>query len=360
MESMLLLNAVSDLGVATLSFIIWHKLSKDSHKQLSRAFGVLGIIFLLLCCLNAFWSSGFIEQTEWDTLFVLPILNLAMLSVWFYVCLSVSKHNNIHYLIAFIIMGSNALLLSKNQALVSDALVAFTLLSLFFHVGIVSKSFARRISLVGIAYSVIFIAAALVSSLPGYGYVAAPWFIPNVILVLLLYNIYRRSDELHMHEQVRMKKDNFILEIVRLGLYVCGLSILLMLGILGVHELGHSLSAEFFGCSHETTYDFGNAKTHVQCEDSSASTILLLSGLVLTLLLSALMYIVGNDFARRVSSLMFAFSLIAASEDLSSLGVPDSSFIILILISSFLVIYGIVLIVRGYEQEYAHLEMSAA
>jgi len=143
-----------------------------------------------------------------------------------------------------------------------------------------------------------------------------------------------------------------ILEIFKFSLFIIGFVILLMLGTLGVHELGHSIAAKAFGCTHETTFGIGRAMTHVVCDNPVNSTLITLSGLFLTLVISIIMYFTGNDFTRRAAFLLFAFSILTAFDDFGALGMPYYFAVLSVFVAAFLTGYGIMLIVRDYHKDY--------
>jgi hypothetical protein len=149
-----------------------------------------------------------------------------------------------------------------------------------------------------------------------------------------------------------------IVEVFKFGIFIVGLGVFLMLGTLGVHELGHSLAAKSFNCAHSTEFGIGQAVTHVECKSNAGETFIILGGFILTLIISLLMYFLGNDFARRMSYLLIAFSLLAAIDDFAVMHMPKSLLMTSVFVSTLLIGYGIVLIVRNYEHEYENYEAS--
>jgi hypothetical protein len=143
-----------------------------------------------------------------------------------------------------------------------------------------------------------------------------------------------------------------LLEILKFGIFIMGFVVFLLLGILAVHELGHSLAARVFGCSHETTFGIGKAVTHVQCDNAANVTMITLGGLFLSIAISVVMFFAGNDFIRRVSFLLFAFSILVSFDDFGALGMPYYFAVLTVFIASFIIGYGILLIVREYHSEY--------
>jgi hypothetical protein len=144
-----------------------------------------------------------------------------------------------------------------------------------------------------------------------------------------------------------------MLEVFKFGVFIVGFVTLLMLGTLGVHELGHRLAAAAFGCAHETTFGIGRAMTHVACDSPANTAIIIMGGLALTLAISIIMYFAGNDFTRRSAFLLLAFSIMTSFDDFGALGMPYYLAVLSVFASACLIGYGIMLIVSGYHENYA-------
>ncbi|MBW2968223.1 hypothetical protein KY362_07090 [Candidatus Woesearchaeota archaeon] len=364
---MLIINAASQIAVCAAALSAALKFRKK--KMMHRPFYFLSGAFALLCILNILWSAGTIKVSAWDNAFIAPLFNLVLLAVWFYICLAASRQQNLHYFIAFFVMATNTFLLFSDKAFVSDMLVSLMLIGIFFHVGLVSRRYSRRLSLAGMVYSLVLGATSIVSHLVGLEYTSAFWFIPNILLTLLIVGFSRYGsrdpvdpDNTGTGTKGSVHRVPFVIEVFKLGFFICSLSVFMMLGMLGIHEMGHSLTAGVLGCSHDTSYGTDYAVTHVECEEDAGnakSTALLLSGFVFTVIVSAMMFFVGNDFTRRISFLLLAFSLMIAVDDFIMLGIPESSFIIIGAASAVLIGYGLVLLVKEYEKEYAAQESLA-
>lgn len=352
----LLLNTISQLAVAFTSGMVAYKLGRQKQCLMKRPFIVLCALFFVMGLLNILWATGSISVSSWDNSFVLPLFNLAVLGVWFYLALRISGHHNLNYLTAVFVMAVNAFLVFRNNALISDLLISLTLLALFFHIGLINHFFVRKLSYFGMAYASLHALVSLLAHLAVADYVGGLWFIPNAALIVLVFMMFREGHFCNMPQEPAHEHIPVIIEIFKFGLFVVGLSMFLILGVLGVHELGHSLAAEAFGCSHDTFFGLGYALTHVECGSGSGSVLISLAGFILTVMISALMFLVGNDFARRISYLLLAFSFITATDDFAMLGVPHSGIIVIVFFSALLIAYGIMLIVKEYEVEYEKYE----
>ncbi len=358
-EPVIFINGLSQAAAGVVSLLLALKLKQEKRCMLEKPFYLLAISFFVMSLLNILWATGMIQISNMDSMFVLPFFHLAILAVWFYVGIVMSGHDNVLWLIPIFIMSINGLLLFKSLAMISDIITGLMLVGVFFYIGFVNRKMIKHISLAGMVYGFSIIGAALLAHIGGTRHIDSFWFIPSAIMFYLVFCMLNEENICNVKSSTHKHHIPIIVESIKLGLFVIGLSVFLMLGTLGVHELGHSLAANAMGCSHETSFGIGFAKTHIVCESDAGTTLITLAGLIMTLIVAALLYFMGNDFARRIALLIIAFSFITAVEDFGALGLPQSLFVIVIFISAVLICYGLVLVVRNYEKEYeAHEDVA--
>ncbi|MFC1741729.1 hypothetical protein ACFL3V_04300 [Nanoarchaeota archaeon] len=355
LEPTIAINGLSQLAAAFLSLRLALRYKKEKSCLMTKPLFFLTGTLIALSILNLLWATGAIAISELDNMLIAPFFQLAFLAVWFYICLFISAHDHIYYFIPIFIMSANAILLLKNLSIFCDMVTGLTLIGVFFYMGFIDHHHVKKISYTGMAYGAAIIAVSAAAQLSSTQYLNAFWFIPNIILIYLLWRMLHKGD-ICDHYTTEKHHIPVIVEVFKFGFFVIGLSSFLMLGILGVHELGHSLMAKLFSCAHTTDFGIGYAVTHVVCESGFGATPIILGGLILTILISLLMYFMGNDFAKRMSFLLIAFSLLIAIDDFTALKLPYSLIITAVLISTLLIGYGIVLIVKNYEVEYEAYE----
>jgi hypothetical protein len=256
-------------------------------------------------------------------------------------------------------MSINAFLLFNNLAVVSDVITGLVLMGVFFHLGFVDNDIIKKMSFAGMAYGLLLAVTSVISYAAGIAHTNSFWFIPNIAVLYLLYLFWQDSSIRASAQEITKHHIPVIAEVFKLGFFILSISIFIMLGTLGVHELGHSLAAKSFGCSHTTSFGIGQAVTHITCESASGSTFITLAGFLLTVIISLLIYFMGNDFAKRIAHMMFGFSMLIALDDFTVLSTPYSAVTALIVVSSIFIGYGIVRIVKNYELEYSDYEASA-
>jgi hypothetical protein len=356
-EPIIALNGASQVAASVTSLLLALKLRKEKSCLLQKPFFLLSVALFAIAVLNILWFFGVISISELDNLLVGPFFHLAFLAVWFYICLFISGHEHIYYLIPIFIMSVNALLILNNLAVFCDIVTGLVLIGVFFYVGFIDHHFIKKVSYLGMIYGTSIIAVSLLGYFTGTQYLHSLWFLPNMILAFLLFLKLQRG---HVCVTAEPEKHHIPLavEVCKFSFFVIALSVFLMLGTLGVHELGHSISAKALGCSHETSFGIGYAVTHVTCNSAFGSTIITLGGFVLTLIISMLMYFMGNDFAKRMSFLLIAFSILIAIDDFTALHMPYSVVVVAVLISALLIGFGISLVVKNYELEYQRYEAS--
>jgi hypothetical protein len=351
-EPVLLVNGISKVVAAAASMFLAARLGKEKRCMLSSPFYFLASALLVVSLLDFLWSFGLVDISGIDNALVSPAFNMILMAVWFYTALIVSGHRNIYYFIPLVIMSINVLLLFSNMALMCDIITGLALLCVFFYVGFVDHHLVKKIGYAGMAYGLLMIAVSYASHMLGIGHVFAPWFATDLALIAVLWLMSEKGHVCASSEKHARHHIPLVVEVFRFSIFIIGLVVFLMLGTLGVHELGHSMTANAFDCSHETSFGVGFAVTHILCDSSSGSVMIALGGFSLTILISLLMYFMGNDFARRLSFMMLAFSMLIAVDDFTGLGLPYSIVFIIVFAAAMLIGYGISLIVSEYDTEY--------
>jgi hypothetical protein len=361
LEPVVFVNGLSQVGVSVIALLLALKLRKKQNScMLEKPFYLLSLALLVIALLNILWSFGLMKVAEADNLFVMPFFHLTVLAVWFYIGVFISGHKNIYYIIPLFIMSVNAFLLVKSFNVLADIITGLAMVGVFFYTSFVDRHMMRKVSYAGMAYGFSIICMAALAYFTKVPYINSFWFITSSVLFYILFCMFGEDDICTAAHQPVKHHIPIVVEVLKLGFFVAALSAFLMLGTLGVHELGHSLAAKGFGCFHETSFGIGFAVTHVMCESGGGTTLITLAGFIMTVLVSALIYFMGNDFAKRMSLLMFAFSMIIATDDFTALGIPNSLFVVIVFVSALLIGYGLVLIVRNYEKEYAEYEAGVA
>lgn len=358
-EPVMILNGLSQSVVAIVSLLLAIQLKKEKKYRMKQPFYFLTGAFLVAAMLNFAWFFGLIKISSWDSMIIGPLFNLIILGVWFYTGMLISGHRHLYYLIPLIMMSANAFILFSEMYFLCDIITGLVLISVFFHLGFIDHHLVKRMSYIGLVYGIVLSSVSIFAYLNGTQYTNTFWFIPNIIAIYLIYMINQKSQlQSHLHTE---KKHHVpvIVEVGKLGLFVIGLSIFLMLGTLGVHELGHSVFAKAFGCSHDTVFYIGHAITHVTCDNDAGAIPITLGGIILTLIIALLIYITGNAFARDISYLITGFSIITAVDDFTVLGIPHSVIFMGVIIAAIVIVHGLVKIVKSYEIEYELHEASA-
>jgi hypothetical protein len=360
MDLILAANGLTGIASAVACFMLAAKFRKEQQCVLQKPVFIISCTMFITGLLFLAGAFGALSFSSVDSGFVFPVLNLVILAAWFYFGIFVSGHSHIFYLLPVLIMSANVLLIINRLALFSEVLTGLVIVGVFFHVGLVDHRLKKHISYTGMAYGIALLAASIAAYLLKSDYLSAFWFVPNIASLALVAVMLKTSHPCYLYLKPEPHHLPVVVEVFRFGFFVISLSAFLMLGILGVHELGHSLAAASLGCEHSTMFGIGKAVTRVSCPGDSGSTLLTLAGLIMTLIVSALMYLFGNDFSRRISCLLAAFSFVISLDDLTVLGLPQSGFIALVFASALLACYGILLIVQNYEVEYVAGENSCA
>ncbi|HII71549.1 TPA: hypothetical protein HA265_02230, partial [Candidatus Woesearchaeota archaeon] len=265
-ESALVMNGLSQFAASFTSLLLALKLQKERTCGLYHPFFLLSASFFGLAVLNMLWFIGAISLSPWDHMIVGPLFNIVFLAILFYTVLFISGHRHLYLLLPLFLIGISTFLVFSGLAGISDIITGVALVGMFFYIGFIDHHLLKMLSLVGMVYGFLLVCVSVSTYLLGIPYLFSWWFIPTLAVFYLLFMMHQKghvcsAPEEHGHVPV-------IVEVMKFGVFVIALSIFLILGTLGVHELGHSLAANAFGCEHKTSFGVGFAVTSVSCDSA--------------------------------------------------------------------------------------------
>ncbi len=351
MQPIIFINGLSQFCAALIALLLALKIH-DKEKQLRNPFYILAGIFTGIAVLNFLWSFNLIPMSLWDHLIVGPVFNIAFLGVWSFVSLRLSGHRHLYFLIPAFMVGG-VILISVGLAPLSDVLAGAALVCSFFFAGFINNHLLRWFSFTGIIYGLVLLMTGIATHLTKTAYLNSLWFIPTVAAGILLYSIYKKGHLLRFHD-CGHKDLPAIFEVLKFGMFINALFLFLAIGTLGVHEFGHSIAASLFSCAHSTSFGSGFAVTSISCPGNEGVIFIALAGFLLTAIFSALIYVTGSEYARKIGIVTGALSLFISIDDFKSIGMPESGMFLVVFISSALIVFGIASIIRSYEKEYSN------
>lgn len=341
------LNGLTGLAVSLAAFYVCYSLSKkeDIAGKIGAILGVNGIFYLLISFLNIFWFSGMLEPNNKDFIVVSAVLTVVSSILILYMAYKITGNRNLVYLLILFITTIFAINFSIKAFFIATLGVSYVLMSIvFMHLFFFSNYYLKRAGLAGMVhvfFSVILLALALF----GKEAHTLPWFLPNVLMFFVFLLIYQDIINLGVIKREGPAKDeklgifSYILTLGKFIVFICSISVFILVSSVAVHELGHALVAQYYGCEQfkAVIYDIVEPHTEIKCKAYYNNFLLTLAGLGATSIIALVFLLTGTQFTIGISYLLFGFGLLIVYGDLVDIG-TSKNIIALILLSSVIVI----------------------
>jgi len=146
----------------------------------------------------------------------------------------------------------------------------------------------------------------------------------------------------HLVHQIEVETRHLLKNFV----FVILLSVFILISTIGIHEFGHVIAANHYGCEYRTIlFEEGTSPyTEIFCPDGKFNKMIILAGPLLPILLASLLIIVGGKFVREMALMILGFNFILTYRDFTDLGFPESIKIGVIILGTILFMTGIILL----------------
>ncbi|HLC49898.1 MAG TPA: hypothetical protein VJI97_00550 [Candidatus Nanoarchaeia archaeon] len=339
MEAIFALNGLGYLLVSIISFVVCYLMHKKGPDEcrIGKIAGIIGIFFLLMSLLNLSWVFGYLEPDEKDFIFVNVIITVVSSFLLAYAAYGITRNKNMLYILILFITTIFAVNFSIQNFFVvtlgaSYALMAITSFELaFLHNSGVKKSGYAGFFHVGIS------GILLMLYIAGNNQTSLPWFIQSAAMIFILWFLQHSS----ILPFAGKTKDIFRGGIVE---YVGALfKFLFFIGMMGsfvfistiaVHELGHALTAQYYGCQQfkAVIYDIVSPHTEISCSAAYNNIAITLAGFAATLAVGLIFMATGSGLARGMSYLIIGFGILASYGDLTDINVSKNLVTLLMLL----------------------------
>ena len=130
-------------------------------------------------------------------------------------------------------------------------------------------------------------------------------------------------------------KLSYIIFISRFIIFMIAFNVFLVIATASLHELGHFLASEHFGCQYQgLSYMSGmHPSMRIACPTDSQISKITLAGIISTSFIALLLYVLRNPLVRYLSMIIFSLGVIIATTDLFYLGLHFLVIIVLNLAS---------------------------
>lgn len=346
-----LLNGTTQLIIAIFGIVILYTSLKKKRCRIASFVGAIGIFYLIFSLLNLSWFSGILEASFNDFI-IINSLFISIISVLFlFVAYKLTNNKNLMYLLVIFLITLVALYSIFYNFLLINFISLLFLLILFLDLEFFSHRYLRIVGIAGIFYCIISLSFLVFIYL---GNKLELTFMPDILMVYVFYNLMQHTKSCERRIRHILKKTPLPLQVIKFFLFIAALTLFMMFGTLAIHEIGHALTAKFYGCSYSAVvYQSGYFPyTDVGCSNKPNNWVILIGGMGLTSALALIFFLTGDEFIKYTSYLIFALGIIIASKDFIELGLSQNIIFVLYVIAIILIILSISKIVIFYIREF--------
>lgn len=343
------LSYVAICAVAFYFFSVWRK--DKGPVSIGNHIGSLGVLLILPAIMNLLWAFSALKPSSQDAMFINGIFSIAIPVIILAIIYKLTGNRNLLYLLLLFSLTFVSLPYSFSRFFVSVMIAAnilFLLVSL--DVLIIRRYHIQFAGVTGVLTSLTSI-FFLVMLYFGADYSSLWWFIPNIMLALLIFILHLDqkyysliSPRVSAHRRPHVKKVLIWLLFIRYMLYIMGVAAITLISTVSVHELGHALTASYYGCDPaRIVYDLHKAPyTEIGCLESATPIfIITLAGLLLVMIAVAVFFLAEGRFTTRLAELMLGFGFMISYSDLMELGVSPNILAIVMMLSLLIVLSAI-------------------
>ena len=355
------LNGLSYLVVSLIAFYIYYSFCKNEEIacKVGNILGVNGIFYLLMSILNFFWVFKLLEPNNKDFILVNTFLTVVSSILILYSIYKITGNRNLVYLLVLFITTVFAINFSINAFFLATLAVSFLLMTIvFLELIFFSNFYLRRAGYIGLFYTAISIMLSVFTFF-GKEVHKLFWFIPNSLIFFVFLLIYLDIINLGIikKEKYEEKKKFLILRYFgvfsKFLIFIISISGFILVSSIAVHELGHALVAQYYGCGQfkAVIYDIIAPHTEIKCDSYYSNITLTLAGVLATLVIGLIFTLTGTQFTKGLSYLMFGFGLLISYGDLTDLGVSKNIVALVLLLSLVVIILAIIKISAHYLKQ---------
>jgi len=352
------LNGISALAIAVISFYIfflWFK--KKAICKLGKLIGINGIFYLIPTFLNFAWSFNLLFPQKNDFILIEGCFNVIKATLLLVIVYKLVNNKNLLYFLFLFLLSSIAIPYTINAFFLFISAASYLLILIIsMELVLFSNYHLKKAGYFGILYSlisVLFLVFVFIGKKPSSMF----WFIPNIAMFsvfLLFYVDVKHCGISVKKEKPGIKRVGLPLLFVKFLVFIISMSAFIFISTLAVHELGHALAAQYYGCERgkAVIYDLvGQPRTEMVCEGYYNNTVITLGGIILTFAVGFIFLLTGGKFTTIISYLIFGFSSLMVYGDLKDLNISMNIIATIMFISIILIITGIIKLSINYIKQ---------
>ncbi len=346
-DTIFALNGIITLAVMVMCFISYFLLCSLDRRacRAANTLGVLGIFYAMMVIIYGAWTFGLLPFTEQDFIIMNTTLTIVTSSILLYTIFILTNEKRLLYVL-FIFCASIVAINFSLASFYPITLIASDLINIivFLELIISPHITLKKAGYAGICYAVslgVFTAFLFSSSSISTG--RLPWFIPQTFFFLVLFFIHTDIRTAGIHPQkndVPFRQNSiiaYILTFLKFAVYISALLSFGILSTIALHEMGHALVAQYYGCSHvrAVVYDIINPPhTEIICQNQYNDTFISLGGVIATTIIGLLLFASGNAFIQGIAFFIAGVGFLIGYSDLKGIGTSGNVLAIVIIISA--------------------------
>lgn len=348
------LNGLGYLAVSLMSFYIFYSFLKkeETTAKVGNILGVNGIFYLLMSFLNFFWVFELLEPNNKDFVLVNMVLTVVTSILILYAVYKITGNKNLVYLLMLFITTVFAINFSIKAFFAVTLAVSYLLMALvFLDLVFFSNFYLKRAGFIGLFYVIVSVFLLVLTFLGNEAY-RLFWFLPTISMFFVFLLIYWDVTNIGVikikREKNKQKKEFAVLAYTsvfgRFLIFTVSISAFILVSSVAVHELGHALTAQYYGCGQfkAVIYDVIAPHTEIICDFYYNDLILTLSGFGATLVIALMFVLTGSQFTKGLSYMLFGFGLLISYGDLVDLGISKNIIALLLLLSLVIIVFATV------------------
>lgn len=344
---------VNGLVMLAISFVIIFSFFKyrslHNVTKVTSRLSIISLLYIVPVVLSFFWFFGFLEYEPTDFLLIYSSLLFFQTFVLFYSFRFLLRDKGIVYLLFSYLLTVFAVFISFKIFLIAVSIFSFFLTIILFVLFSYEAPKFGKAARYGIAYSGISVIANIILIFGVQNYYLFSTISNGLFLVFLFY--FLRDIRQYPFNFLRSlaKERSYLSLFIDYFTFVFVLTTLVLMATVGVHEMGHVLASNYFGCDSRTILfeDGQYPYTEILCPDGSMKIYSLLAGPVLPVIIALALLVFGGKFTKEAGILMIGFDFLASYKDFLELGVSMSLVVASVVIGMIFLFLGIILISKN-------------
>ena len=361
MNALFALNTAAHLAVVIIAVIgLMHLFSRGKmFRTISGVLATIGTGHLLLGLMQLFWILGMLEPNETDLILLLLATTVMSSALFLYVSYKLTKSRHLIYVFLLYMMALVGAPFSMDAfVFLALGISCLVMLIAFSELLFFRNALIRRAGILGIASTFVMISFFILLA-NGVGPFSLPWLIPTALIAGSMHYLFRDMREFGVQADAPRTVHHPAIHVAAIFLkfiiFVFSLVAFTFLSVVALHEFGHAIVGEYYGCEKHTAiiYDITHkARTELLCSGPHSLFLITIAGFAITVLLGVVFLIVGDNFTYRLSTLILGYSLLVSYGDFADLGLSLNLNAMLAILATLIVMLSIIRLSSFYLRHY--------